>query len=50
MGTRCDCGALFIIVMTFLHGSDSNCGVTTTHGLTFYKAGLIMGKITLNCF
>ena len=34
-------GLYFIIVMTFLHGSASDCGFTTT----FYKAtGLINGQ------
>ena len=34
-------GLDFIVVMTFLHGSDGDCGFTTT----FYKAAaLIMGK------
>ena len=31
----------FIVVMTFLHGSASDCGFTTTF---FKAAGLIMGK------
>ena len=34
-------GLDFIVVMMFLHGSDGDCGFTTT----FYKAAaLIMGK------
>ena len=34
-------GLDFIVVMTFLHGSDGDCGFTTT----LYKAAaLIMGK------
>ena len=38
----------FIVVVTFLHGNDGDCGFTTTHWLIFYKAaGLIMGE---NCF
>ena len=44
-------GLYFIVVMTFLHGSDGDCGFTTTHCSTFYKAaGLLMGEIALNCF
>ena len=42
-------GLYFIVVMTFLHGNDGDCGFTTTHCLIFYKAaGLIMGKNRFN--
>ena len=45
MGTRCDCGLHFIVVMMFLHDSDGDCGFTTTCCSTFYKAaGLVMGE------
>ena len=38
-------GLYFIIVITFLHGSASDCGFTTT----FYKAAsLVVGRKLLN--
>ena len=30
-------GLYFIVVVTFLHGNDGDCGFTTTHCLMFYK-------------
>ena len=50
-GTFVIVGLYFIIVVTFLHGNDGDCGFTITHCSIFYKAtGLIMAKIALNCF
>ena len=44
-------GLHFIVVMTFLYGSDGNCGYTTTHCSTFYIPGeLIMGKNRFKLF